>query len=291
MKKEIQDEFNKAEKEIGIDKFDKHHTTVFDKPCLDFVKTIVINLPESCYANCSYCIDKEIRKHAIDVKTFLETCRKTFDEFPDIKEISITGGSLKAKDFNTLLDMINKKYPNITITWNTNAINIDEQYNIDSIKWINLHRNSVDEKKNAEMFCSNYEPISIESAKQLFGNKLCLRITIDEKFNLDEYVKLGIPLYLNQMLPGNEQTTAKYMETLNNLHLQDCDYRRRNVYLNTIYNGITIRVCVGDKMASHVPGRYPIYLNVAIIHRSGIVCGSWYEDDKTLYIPNENEII
>lgn len=50
---------------------------------------------------------------------------------------------------------------------------------------------------------------------------------------------------------------------------------------------------MGDKLATHIPNRNPIYLNVAIVHRSGRVCGSWYEDDKVIYIPNEqleNEI-
>lgn len=39
-----------------------------------------------------------------------------------------------------------------------------------------------------------------------------------------------------------------------------------------------------------MPNRKPIYLNVAIIHRSGIVCGSWFEDDKVIYNPRNKEL-
>ena len=41
-------------------------------------------------------------------------------------------------------------------------------------------------------------------------------------------------------------------------------------------------------MSTHVVNRKPIYLNVAIIHRSGIVCGSWFEDDKVIYKPSKD---
>lgn len=57
------------------------------------------------------------------------------------------------------------------------------------------------------------------------------------------------------------------------------------MYLNTNYHGIPIRIYVGDKLATHIPKRRPTYLNVAIFHRSGIVCGSWFEDNKVLYNP------
>ena len=63
------------------------------------------------------------------------------------------------------------------------------------------------------------------------------------------------------------------------------EYRRRNRYVETTYKGVPVRFCIGDKLSTHEPGRYPVYLNVVIVHRSGIVCGSWYEDDKVLYTP------
>lgn len=60
------------------------------------------------------------------------------------------------------------------------------------------------------------------------------------------------------------------------------------------YQGVPIRICIGDKLATHIPNRRPTYLNVAIVYRNGIVCDSWFEDDKVLYDPsiqlkNEND--
>ena len=90
------------------------------------------------------------------------------------------------------------------------------------------------------------------------------------------------------MLPGNETTDKKYLETLKKLNItDDSDIRRRNVYLTANYKNISVRICVGDKLSTHVPNRKPTYLNVVIIHRSGKVCGSWFEDDKLLYDPCE----
>ena len=56
--------------------------------------------------------------------------------------------------------------------------------------------------------------LTIEQAKILFGKKLCLRVTIDELFDIDEYVKLGIPLYLNRLLPGTRETDNVFNNTL-----------------------------------------------------------------------------
>ena len=50
-------ELMKAKEELGEDRFNKHLREVFGITCLDFVKSIVINLPEPCYAGCEYCID------------------------------------------------------------------------------------------------------------------------------------------------------------------------------------------------------------------------------------------
>lgn len=118
------------------------------------------------------------------------------------------------------------------------------------------------------------------------GNSLCLRITVDENFNIDEYVTAGVPIYINRLLPGTEKSDKVFNETLKKLNISDnIDVRRRNKYLICNYNGISVRVCMGDKLSTHIPNRYPTYLNVAIIHRSGLVCGSWYEDDKLIYSP------
>lgn len=281
-------EFQMAYDELGSDKFNKHLREVFGTPCLDFVKSIVINLPESCYANCEYCIDKYLRGSKINTKEFLKICKKVLEEFQNAKKVTITGGSLNCTDFNYLVELIKDYLPDSSITWNTNGISLDESYltGITKINHINLHRNSPYEDKNKEVFRTNKDIITIEEAKSLLGENLSLRITIDETFNLDEYVSLGIPLYLNRLLPGTEESDKVFYDTVKKLNITDnSDVRRRNVYLTANYNGIPVRICMGDKLANHIPGRRPIYLNVAIIHRSGIVCGSWFEDDKVIFNP------
>lgn len=282
--------FNKAKEEIGQKEYDEKLRMVFDKPVLDYVDTIVLNMPETCYANCAYCIDNQLRKNVIDTKSFLVICEKTFVEFPNIKRISITGGSLKSTDFNRLMVIIGRHYDDIEITWNTNGILIDEKYDVSKIKYINLHRNSVNDDENRKIFQTNKKILTIKEAKELFGEKLNLRITVDENFNLDEYAKFNIPLYLNQLLPGTDKSNKIFEDVLMQLSISEkLDWRRRNQYLTCKYREVPVRICVGDKVASRVPGRYPVFLNVAIIHRSGKVCGSWYEDDKLLFSPIRKE--
>lgn len=289
------EEFLMAEKKLGTMVFNEHYREVFGIPCLDFVDSIVINLPEPCYANCDYCIDTYLRKNSIDSEAFLEICEKVLQEFPNTKNIAITGGTLNSTDFNKLVDLIKDYFPNLYINWNTNGVAINDEYlsGISKINHINLHRNSIDEEINKKIFKSTKPIITINQAKVLFGDKLCLRVTIDEMFDIDEYSKVGVPLYLNRLLPGTEETDYAFNSTIKKLSISgDIDMRRRNVYLNANYRGVPIRICVGDKLATHVPNRRPTYLNVAIIHRSGIVCGSWFEDDKVLYNPGiqlENE--
>lgn len=276
--------FEIAKKEIGANEYNQHLRCVFQKPVLDYVKTIVINLPNSCYANCSYCIDSYLRKNTIKFSEFKNNCKKVFEEFSNIKEISITGGSLPANEFNELIKMILEYYPDVKITWNTNGIMIDEKYDISSIKYINLHRNSIKDNENKRIFQTSKSILSIVDAKNLFKEKLYLRITVDENFNIDDYTKLGIPLYINRMLPKNQKTELRFNETLKKLEIsKNTDVRRRNKYLKCKYKNVPIRICLGDELASHVPNRYPVFLNVVIIHRSGRVCGSWYEDDKVLF--------
>lgn len=286
---QTREELLTAKKELGIETFNKHFREVFGIPCLDFVDSIVINLPEPCYANCEYCIDTYLRKNSIDNTNFLKICEKVLCEFPNIKNVAITGGTLNSSDFNILIDLIKKYFPNSYINWNTNGIAINEEYlsGINKINHINLHRNSIDEDVNRKKFKTIKPILTLEQAKMLFGEKLCLRITIDESFDIDEYSKVGIPLYLNRLLPGTKETDNVFNCTIKKLNiLDDIDRRRRNVYLNANYQGVPIRICVGDKLATHIPNRRPTYVNVAIIHRSGIVCGSWFEDDKLLYDPS-----
>lgn len=284
-------EFLLAREELGEEEFNKRLRLVFDTYSLDFVNSIVINLPEPCYANCDYCIDNYLRNNSIDSDSFLEICEKVLKEFPNAKSVAITGGTLKSDSFNSLLYMIKKYLPDSYINWNTNGIGVNENYleGIDKINHINLHRNSNNEEENKRIFRTNKDVLSIEEAKKLFKDKLCLRITVDKDFNLDNYIELGVPIYLNRLLPGTEESNKVFNDTIKKLNISDnIDRRRRNVYLNANYEGIPVRICMGDKLSTHVVNRKPIYLNVAIIHRSGIVCGSWFEDDKVIYKPSKD---
>ena len=284
--------FLEAKAEIGEQEYHDRKRTVFGNvDVLDYVDSLVLNLPNPCHANCTYCIDKELRKHRTTPEKFLESCKKTFREFPHIKRIAITGGSLNAPDFNALLDMIHEYYPGVYINWNTNGIGINRDYEkgIRYINDINLHRNAVDEQENKRLFHTTFDTLSINEAKSLFGKKLTLRVTIDEQFDIDDYVPFNVPLYINRLLPGTKESNRKFNDTLAKLNITDrSDRRRRNIYITASYQGVPVRVCVGDSLAAqkHVSGRIPVFLNVAIVHRSGIVCGTWYEDDKMLYDPD-----
>ena len=280
-------EMLRAREELGTECFEKHLRNVFGISCLDFVETIVINLPEPCYADCEYCIDKQLRKHSTSTKKFMEVCEKVLLEFPNAKNVSITGGTLNPVDFNNLMMLIKKHLPQSFVIWNTNGIGVDERYlsGVSKINCVNLHRNSLDESKNKNDFKSKKEILSIEKAKLLLGKKLFIRVTVDEQFDLDEFITVGVPLYLNRLLPGTEATNNNFRKTMKKLQVENVEKKRRNVYIDSMYHGVSVRICLGDKLAECVPSRKPTFLNVAIIHRSGIVCGSWYENDKVIFKP------
>lgn len=280
-------EMLRAREELGAEQFEKHLRNVFGIQCLDFVETIVINLPEPCYADCEYCIDKALRRHSTTGTKFLEVCEKVLKEFPNARNVSITGGTLNSKDFNALLRMIKVYLPGSFVIWNTNGIGLDETYlpGISEINCVNLHRNSLDEGENKKEFRTRKEIITIEKAKVLLGDKLFVRVTVDEKFDLDEFIKAGVPLYLNRLLPGTEATNSNFRKTMKKLQIENIERKRRNVYIDCVYKNTHVRICLGDKLAECVPNRKPTFLNVAIIHRSGIVCGSWYENDKVIFTP------
>ena len=117
-----------ALKELGDERFNKHYRLVFGNPCLDFVKTIVFNLPEPCYANCEYCIDHYLRSHTTSNEQFWDSCEKVLKEFPNVKSVSITGGSLNPFDYNRLVHMIKYYLPLSRISFNTNGVLIDDKY-------------------------------------------------------------------------------------------------------------------------------------------------------------------
>lgn len=220
--------------DIDQSEYEAHIRNLFGRPVLDFAKTLVINLPGSCFANCPYCIDKDLRKNTISCDDFLKTCETVLIEKHNFNEVSITGGSLPSNKFNKLIDIIQKYCPNAKITWNTNGAKVDDSYNVSHIKYINLHRNSANDKINKEL--------------------------------------------------GTFETEETFNKVRKALNITECtDVRRRNHYINGRYKNIPVRLCVGDHLAQHVSGRYPAWLNVVIIHRSGVVAGSWYENDKFLY--------
>lgn len=269
--------------EIG-EEYSKHIRTLFGREVLDYAKSLVINLPGSCFSNCEYCIDKKLRSHVTNYDEFLCVCERVLEEKADFKEISVTGGTLPPVYFNRLMEMIRNHCPEARITWNTNGAYVNEQYDVSDIQYINLHRNSADDVRNRYIFRTAVPILSIEEAKRIFGDKLCIRVTVDEAFELNDYLKFETPLYLNRLLPGTEESEKRFNEVLDRLYVsEDADIRRRNRYLNGSYQNIPVRLCLGDRLADHVEGRYPMWLNVVIIHRSGIVCGSWYEDDKFLF--------
>lgn len=280
-------EMLRAREELGAECFEKHLRNVFGIWCLDFVETIVINLPEPCYADCEYCIDKQLRKNFTSTAKFMEVCEKVLLEFPNAKNVSVTGGTLNPVDFNKLMMLIKKHLPESFVIWNTNGVGVDERYlsGISKINYVNLYRNSLDESENKKEFNSQKEILSIEKARLLLGKKLFIRVTVDEKFDLDEFIIVGVPLYLNRLLPGTEVTNNNFRKTMQKLDIENVEKKRRNVYIDSMYHGVPVRICLGDKLAECVPNRKPTFLNVAIIHRSGIVCGSWYENDKVIFKP------
>lgn len=276
--------YQQAVREVGRLEYVQHIKTLFGRPILDYAKTLVINLPESCYCNCDYCIDKDLRKHHINTDKFLQTCETVLKEKHDFNEVSITGGTLQSDKFNQLVSMIHMYISDVKITWNTNGVGIDDTYDISHIKYINLHRNSADDTENKNIFVCNKPIISIENFKEFAGNKLCIRMTVDEHFDINDYAVYNTPMYLNRLIPGTPESEKSFNKMLASIEItEDSDIRRRNHYLNGLYKNIPVRLCIGDRLAERVPGRYPMWLNVVIIHRSGIVSGSWYEDDKFLY--------
>lgn len=55
-----------ALKDINEDEYKQHIRIVCGREVLDYAKSLVINLPGTCYANCSYCIDKDLRPCTTD---------------------------------------------------------------------------------------------------------------------------------------------------------------------------------------------------------------------------------
>ena len=275
-----------AKKELGLTEFRKRYRSIFGEKRLDFVRTLVLNVPYPCRANCDYCIDKELRFHTITTNHWFKSLRLLFHTFPEVENVTITGGHVPFKTMRKILNGIDNILAKPEITWNTSGINIDRDYRAfkDKLTHVNLHRNHFDDKRNQEIFKTSYPIISIEEAKKIFGEKLSIRSVVDKNFDLDEYAKFGVPLFLNRLLPITDESDElfdKVAEKLDGFYA--LDVRRRNAYMDTFYNGLPVRLGYGDTKVVHKPNREWLYLNVAILHRSGIISGTWYEDDKVIY--------
>lgn len=276
-------ELDLARQELGDEEYEKHLRYVFGWKCLDFVETIVINLPQTCYCDCDYCLDRELRmKRPLGNESYLKVVREVFMEFPNISRITITGGTADAKLFNEIMNSIEDFYDNVEVTWNTNGVAVSGFYNVENVSHINLHRQSIDEDENLERFHSTRKIISINSALRLWGDKLSIRTVIDENFDLDEYAELGIPLFLNRELPVSRESYVRTNNVIEKLNIAKTDRRRNNQYIDGTYKGIPVRIGLGDNSYEHIVGRFPVYLNVCIVHRTGVVSGTWFEDDKVL---------
>lgn len=59
--KHLLNQFEAAKQEIGEEEFNEKLTIKFGKPVLNFARSMVINLPGDCFANCWYCIDGSLR--------------------------------------------------------------------------------------------------------------------------------------------------------------------------------------------------------------------------------------
>ena len=284
----LKEKFQLAKQEVGEEEFNQHYREVFGKPVLDYVKTIVFNLPEPCYCNCSYCLDKEIIPSVpLWSEDWLRIAKKVMKEFPYVEHITVTGGSIAPYYFNLLMDYIKDLLPEARITWNTNGVKINKYYSTYGINYINLHRQSVRDEKNKRLFRTIHQVLYLDEAKEYFGDKLTVRAVVTKDFDLDEYIGLGLPLFLNRQLPASEVTDDKFNNVLDKLEISDSERRRNNQYLTGEYNGVPVRIGVGDSVYNHIPGREPVFLNVAIVHRSGVVAGTWFEDDKVLFCPLE----
>lgn len=88
----MEDKFRIAKIEIGDNEFNERYRKVFNQMVLDYVETIVLNLPNLCQCDCEYCIDKYLRTGHIDATKFLIRCRELLMTFPNAKNVCITDG-------------------------------------------------------------------------------------------------------------------------------------------------------------------------------------------------------
>ena len=275
--------FEIAKQEIGEKEYQEHYRVIENTPILDYVSTIVLNLPFDCKCNCTYCLDKHLRKcKQADLWDWFWMAKHTIYLFPKTRNVTITGGTIYPYCFNMLVEYIKKELPEAEITWNTNGVDSYDIMEFENITHINLHRQSVDDWMNTKKFHTDDYLITLNQAKEYFGDKLTIRTVITPEFDLDEYTGLGIPLFLNRQLPATPENNILFDRVLDKLDITDVERRRNNKYYTSSYNGVPVRIGVGDDKYKHIPGRKPVFFNVAILHRTGILAGTWYEDDKVL---------
>lgn len=283
-------EFELAKIELGEEEYNNRYCTKFNKPVLNFVETLVFNLPNPCYCDCPYCIDAELRRRQISETNWLKIAKIMIRNFLSIKNVTITGGTVSPNIMESLLMSLASFHPNATITWNTNGVDTGiNAYAIKRIKHINLHRCSLDDTENAKKlgYWSRFYPLlDLEEAKNVFDDKLSIRTIIDDDFDLNYWTEPKIPLFLNRQLPVTYKSNKNFLKIMDQIDkIDNSERRRNNQYYDGMHNGVPIRIGIGDNSYEHIPGREPVYLNVAILHRSGIIAGTWYEDDKVLFKP------
>lgn len=202
------------------------------------------------------------------VDEYLENTRKTLTDYiHELEEAERKAHILTEADAHDPISLSDKIHEQAVQEVGETEYKNDH-YHVSNIRYINLHRNSPDDKKNKELFCCQAPIISVDHLKEFAKEKLCLRVTIDQNFELDEYLKFDVPLYLNRLLPRTKASDEKFEKVLSEIDIKENDdIRRRNKYLNGVYNGIPVRICMGDQLAEHIPDRYPMWLNVVIIPR------------------------
>lgn len=302
---DIRSKLLSAKEEVGDEEYNERLQFVYDRPVLNYADTFVVNLPGPCGANCVYCIDKMQGFNSnIDYQKWLNKFKQVLSEFKltPFKRITITGGTLPPEYFNQMMAIIRDHYrwSNLKkpiINWNTNGYRVNGLYDISYINYVNLHRQAKNDDKNKALFRFKEDPITLSNAKLLFQNKLYISMVVTKDFNLDECWFMFTNVNLRRQMPSTKETDEKFAEVEEKLKItfkKGLSYSpRRNRYVNYIQDNKytdkkniiaqqTVRLSYGDPEQNHIPGRYPVFLNVVILHRNGRVCGSWFEDDKVL---------
>lgn len=144
---------------------------------------LYIKLTDYCNAKCEYCSNQSSipKEENLDLKK-LELVIKELSEKNILNRISITGGEplLFGDRLNLVLNKIFEILPDAFVTMNTNGINFEKIYELDSLNKINgihISRHHYDDNINNKIF--GVKTVSKEEIKQLFDkvkNKKLIRL-------------------------------------------------------------------------------------------------------------------